>query len=173
MIITAPRFSRNASTWSSRSSVIFSRCAVLEQPLAARACGRARRTSGRRATQQAQTIAISASSEISPWPATRPPTITAVSPGATKPRNAPVSRNASSADGEVGPLAERLARVLEQLLEVRQLDHADADQDGGGDRDQLGRLEPALLLVAAGDQPAGEHDRRREPGELHAATARG
>ena len=73
-----------------------------------------------------------------------------------KPRNAPVSRNASSADGEVGPLAERLADVLEHLLEVRQLDHAEADQDRGGDRDQLDDLEPALLLVAAGDQPAGE-----------------
>ena len=37
-----------------------------------------------------------------------------------------------------------------------------------GDRDQLGRLHPALLLVAADDQPAREHDRRGEPGPLHA-----
>ncbi len=41
-------------------------------------------------------IEISTSRSILPWPATRPPTSTAVSPGATSPTNAPVSRNAST-----------------------------------------------------------------------------
>ena len=46
------------------------------------------------ATAQVHTMAISTVSEISPWPATSPPTITVVSPGATSPTTAPVSRNA-------------------------------------------------------------------------------
>ena len=109
------------------------------------------------ATQHTQTIAISASSEIWPWPATRPPTITAVSPGRDEAEERAGLEEREHADGEVGPLAERLAGVLEHLLEVRQLDHADADQHRDRDHDQLGDLEPALLLVAAGDQPAREH----------------
>ena len=76
------------------------------------------------------------------------------------------------ADGQVGPRPERLADVLQHVLEVRQLDDADADQDRGGDRHQLGDLDPALLLVAAGDQPARQRRGGREPGELHAAGAR-
>ena len=48
------------------------------------------------ATAQTQTIAISATMSISPWPATTPPTSIAVSPGATSPTNAPVSRKAST-----------------------------------------------------------------------------
>ena len=47
-------------------------------------------------TQQTQTRPISGISSISPWPAITPPTITVVSPGATRPTNAPVSRKASS-----------------------------------------------------------------------------
>ena len=43
---------------------------------------------------QIQTIAISGSSEIVPWPAITPPAITTVSPGATSPTKAPVSRKA-------------------------------------------------------------------------------
>ena len=46
------------------------------------------------ATAHAHVMAISNVSEISPWPATTPPTITVVSPGAIRPMNAPVSRKA-------------------------------------------------------------------------------
>ena len=45
-------------------------------------------------TAQIQTIPISGSRSISPWPAITPPAITTVSPGATSPTNAPVSRKA-------------------------------------------------------------------------------
>ena len=45
---------------------------------------------------QNQTIAIVITIDVSPWPATAPPRITAVSPGKTRPTNAPVSRNAST-----------------------------------------------------------------------------
>ncbi len=70
--------------------------AVAQQPVAPEPAPERERASGRRATAHAQTIAISTASEIRPWPATRPPTITAVSPGAMRPTNAPVSRNASA-----------------------------------------------------------------------------
>jgi hypothetical protein len=53
------------------------------------------------------------------------------------------------------------------------MDDAEPDQDRDGDHDELGDLEPVLLLVAARDQPAGERRSGCQPGELHAATARG
>jgi hypothetical protein len=43
-----------------------------------------------------QTIASVRITFVSPTPATAPPRITNVSPGATRPTNAPVSRNAST-----------------------------------------------------------------------------
>ena len=70
------------------------------------------------AQAQNQTIAIVITIDVSPWPATAPPRITAVSPGKTSPTKAPVSRNASSADQHVGPVAELRREVLEQLLDV-------------------------------------------------------
>ncbi len=45
---------------------------------------------------QSQAIGIMIASEISPEAATTPPSASAVSPGATRPTNAPVSRNASA-----------------------------------------------------------------------------
>ena len=48
------------------------------------------------AQAQNQTIAIVITIEVSPWPATAPPRMTAVSPGKIRPTKAPVSRNASS-----------------------------------------------------------------------------
>ena len=45
-------------------------------------------------TAQTQTRPISGSRSISPCPAITPPAITTVSPGATSPTNAPVSRKA-------------------------------------------------------------------------------
>ena len=48
------------------------------------------------AQAQNQTIAIVMITFVSPCPATAPPRITAVSPGKTRPTNAPVSRNAST-----------------------------------------------------------------------------
>ena len=47
-------------------------------------------------TAQPQTTPIRGSSSISPWPAITPAAITIVSPGATSPTNAPVSRNAAT-----------------------------------------------------------------------------
>ena len=55
---------------------------------------------------------------IAPWPATAPPSSITVSPGTTRPTKAPVSRKAKSADQQVGPGAERVGDVLEQLLQV-------------------------------------------------------
>ena len=46
------------------------------------------------ATAHAQTIPMSVTTLIWPWPATRPPSSIAVSPGAIRPMNAPVSKNA-------------------------------------------------------------------------------
>jgi hypothetical protein len=46
------------------------------------------------AMQQAQVRPISGRMAIVPWPAITPPAITTVSPGATSPTKAPVSRNA-------------------------------------------------------------------------------
>ena len=45
---------------------------------------------------QIQTSPISGISSISPWPAITPPAMTTVSPGATRPTKAPVSRKAST-----------------------------------------------------------------------------
>ena len=94
-IVMPPRRSKNASTCSRRSSVIFTRA-----PCRTMKSRPSRRPSAydvtSPSTAQVQTIAISSSSEISPWPATSPPTITVVSPGAIRPMNAPVSRNAST-----------------------------------------------------------------------------
>ena len=94
-IVAPPRRSKKPSTWCSRASVIFTR-----SPLRISQSRPSRRPSvydvRSPATAHAHTIAISTSSEISPWPATTPPTITVVSPGATRPTNAPVSRKAST-----------------------------------------------------------------------------
>jgi hypothetical protein len=94
-IVAPPRRSKKPSTVCSRSSVIFSRSPWRSsQPRPSRrpSVNDVRSPS----TAHAHTIAISTNSEIWPWPATSPPTITAVSPGATNPTNAPVSRNASA-----------------------------------------------------------------------------
>ena len=48
-------------------------------------------------TADNQTIPMSGSREIVPCPATTPAAMTIVSPGATRPTNAPVSRNAATA----------------------------------------------------------------------------
>jgi hypothetical protein len=45
---------------------------------------------------QNHTIAIVSTIDVSPCPATAPPSITTVSPGATSPTKAPVSRNANT-----------------------------------------------------------------------------
>ena len=45
-------------------------------------------------TQESQTIPSRRITEIAPWPAITPPTITVNSPGAIRPTNAPVSRKA-------------------------------------------------------------------------------
>ena len=63
-------------------------------------------------TAQIQTMPISGSRSISPCPAITPPTITIVSPGATSPTNAPVSRKAATADQRVGPRARAPRRCL-------------------------------------------------------------
>ena len=92
-IVAPPCLWKNTSTCSSRSSVILTRgpCRSMK-PRPIRRPIRYDVRSPR--TAAVHTIAISTSSEICPWPATSPPTITVVSPGAISPTNAPVSRYA-------------------------------------------------------------------------------
>ena len=67
---------------------------VLEQELAPDAVADAGSSRCRRAIAQNQTMPISGMIEIVPSPAITPPRMTVNSPGAMKPTNAPVSRNA-------------------------------------------------------------------------------
>ena len=86
---------KKPSTCSSRASVIFTLGPCVRMKLRpSRRPMKKLVVSPRKA--HAQTIPMRIVSEISPWPAITPPTITTVSPGATRPTNAPVSRKASS-----------------------------------------------------------------------------
>ena len=93
--------------------------AVLARGSGVRAACRCRSSWCRRARRRAQTMPISGSSWISPWPAITPPAMTIVSPGATRPTNAPVSRKAATADDRVRPRPERLGDVLDDLSSGR------------------------------------------------------
>ena len=73
------------------------------------------------------------------------------------------------ADGEIGPLAERLAGVLDQLLHVRQLDHAEPDQRRADRRQPAEDQHRAAVLAAAEDEVEGE--RRPLPRSRRGASA--
>ena len=70
-------------------------------------------------------------------------------------------------DEQVGPGPEGLADVLEDLVEVRQLDHAGAVDRGGDGGDQAADDERRLELVAAPDHDEREHRGGDEPDGLH------
>ena len=92
------------------------------------------------ATATDQTIAISRITSILPWPATTPPNRTVTSPGATKPRNAPVSAIGHQRRRADTSNAQRAAEVLDRLLDVGDLDDAaavDAEADGQQRDEQL------------------------------------
>ena len=70
------------------------------------------------ATAQNQTSPMRMMMLISPWPATRPPTITTVSPGAMRPTKAPVSRKAMTPTRMYvyGPSALPMSRKISSRL---------------------------------------------------------
>ena len=118
-IVLPPWRSKYPSTCSRRSWVI-----LTSGPCVSRNLRPSRRPMKKLAvspsTAQIHTRPIRGKMSISPWPAITPPAITTVSPGATSPTNAPVSRKAIDADERVRPGAERLRDVLDQLLGVGQ-----------------------------------------------------
>src|SRR5262249_15065603 len=74
------------------------------------------------------------------------------------------------ADEQVRPLAERLARVLEQLLEVRERDDAGADQRGGRHDHPAGALDQAAEFPAPDDQERRQRHSAEHPAPLHTGS---
>ena len=106
------------STWAKRCSVIrtFGPCRITK-PRPSRWPSRKLTVSPAQA--QNQTMASIRTTEFSPWPASAPPMITAVSPGKTRPTKAPVSANASRPTKHVREVAEIGRHVLEPALDVQ------------------------------------------------------
>ena len=110
-----------------------------------------------------------------------------VSPGAISPTNAPVSSEREHADEQVGPLAEALPDVLDQLREVRRLDDPEPPQREADDDERPEPEHDPAELAPPHDEEDGEADRAGEREGMHqpgltraqssstgsAATARG
>ena len=71
------------------------------------------------------------------------------------------------ADRQVGPLAERLAGLLDQVLDVRELDHARADQARADRGERADDERHAAVVAAADDQVERERDGACEPDGVH------
>ena len=117
------------------------------------------------ATAHAQTTAIIVRTSTWPWPATRPPSSSAVSPGRDEADEGAGLEEGQRADEQVGPVPEPLADVDQQLLEVRELDDAEAvDERGHGDEGAAGEqrgLQPAPAPDEEGDAARRRRRARR------------
>ena len=142
------------------------------------------------AQAQNQTIAIVITIDVSPWPATAPPRITAVSPGNTSPTKAPVSRKASSADQQRRSSRRALARgpraaarcrcrgrTAGRRRSRRDHDRGDHDQPPAGSRFSPSSCKRSPIIGAAAaprrsrsrsGAAAPRRRRRRRPGRRRA-----
>ena len=112
-------------------------------------------------TAQTQTSPISGSRSISPCPAITPPAITTVSPGATRPDEGAGLEERQHADEHVGPRAERLGDVLDQLLRVGQRRRARRSRRR---RARARAATPSALRSRLEPAPAPDDVRRHEHG---------
>ena len=125
---------------------------------------------GRPRRRTTHTIAISTNSEISPWPATTPPTITVVSPGRDQADERAGLQEREHADEQVGPRAERLPDVLDQLLEVGQRDRRRRRAEHQRRRHADRADEPACGAPSAG-AGSDQQEPRRQRRPRRAASA--
>ena len=101
-----------------------------------------------------------------PSPAITPPAITTVSPGATRPTKAPVSRKAITPDQGVGPGTERLGHVDDDRLGIRKLARARRSR-----RPPARARADAHQLALAGEPCSSGAPRRPPPARAATAAA--